>query len=1176
MSALPVRSGSPPGPDLAVDFGTAATKAVLRWSDGRTEALLFAGVPTLSSAVYATGKMLLVGAAATSRALTEPAGYQPNPKLRLAGQPGGPAGIAVPDLIIAVLHQVWQAALTASWDAPTTVTLTHPHDWPAAAAETLLAAARSAGMPQPRLVSDPVAAATYAVTRHGLPLPPGASLVICDHGAGGWTASVVRRENTGYTVLSQRTLAAAGGLALDERILTELGSGATGIDPAELERLVRPVTDTDRLAALIVRDRVRTARESLADPAGDPEVTIPALGVRVTLGRDRLEAIIRPVLEEAVATTRSAVRAAGLSEAALAPLLLVGGCAQLPLVARLLAGRFGIEPVRPADGVLAQAIGAGAVPPVAARWATPAAEPAQRSNPWAPPAPEGWDGTGPWDRPGVWDRGTPPSPGTPSPAPVAPAPPAPPAAVSPASAGPEDRPTHPLAAAPPTPRSPAPPPSAPLPSAPLPSAPPPSAPPPSAPLPSAPPPSAPPSTVDSTAPQETAELPQFAGDPSASRQRGRASWTTGAAQETPELPQFAGNPPAGGQRGRGPWTTGPAGGPGPDPFGQPGTGEHRQLPADQFGGRHVPPAPAWPEIGGPGPRRRGRGRIVVSAGCVLVLAVAATALVLLHPWSATGPTPVPTPVGLPSPGARSTATVSWSTGDNSGPVVVAGARQGGALTVLDVTAIGHLDPTLVSNPDERAVAQLVYRSLTAVRTNPDGSGTVIGDLATHPGLDVRHDCTVWRYTLRDGVRYADGTPVRAQDVTYSVARSFNPAATGSDILQRWLGGNSYRNSYDGVHAPGVSTPDDHTIEFTFPAPHCDMPYAASLPTTAPVPVGADATGYDRRPPATGPYQVTSFDSGGLALGRNPAWNAATDPLRLAGPDTVAVRFGVTQETAAARLGADAGDDRSAVSFTANARGDAAMIAATAARDSAGPGNAPLYLLFNLARLTDLTVRQAIAQAVGKAAVIAARGVPSAVSTPLSSITDPAHAGYAPYPDPYPRDVPKAKTLLGGRQLTVTLAISTNGSRVRQAEAIRQALAEIGVTVTVSQVSDPAGLRSTLSRPDANWDLALLSTGPAWPTSYRQLLNLVDGRDGRVSLVNDAAVNARLDELDKLPINEQNAQAVQLDRKILTELCPLLPLYVDEAHYLHGSLVNQVPISASSNLPDLNTAYLSGP
>jgi peptide/nickel transport system substrate-binding protein len=275
-----------------------------------------------------------------------------------------------------------------------------------------------------------------------------------------------------------------------------------------------------------------------------------------------------------------------------------------------------------------------------------------------------------------------------------------------------------------------------------------------------------------------------------------------------------------------------------------------------------------------------------------------------------------------------------------------------------------------------------------------------------------------------------------------------------------------------------------------------------------------------------------------------------------------------------RLAADSGDDQSAVSWTPNNRGDAGQAAATSSRDSTGVGSAPLYLAINMSTVADLAVRQAIAHAVDKQAVINTRGSTTWVSTALSSITDPAHLGYQSYPDPYPHDADKARTLLAGKQLSLTLVIINNASREKQAGAIAQALGAVGITVTITKIGDPAGLRAALVKPETKWDLALIATGPSWPTAYRQLETMVDGRGGQSSTVNDAGVNARLDELDRLPVDQQNAQAALLDQKIMTELAPLVPIFFDQAHFIHGSRVNGVPVSTAYGLPDLATAYIT--
>ena len=50
-------------------------------------------------------------------------------------------------------------------------------------------------------------------------------------------------------------------------------------------------------------------------------------------------------------------------------------------------------------------------------------------------------------------------------------------------------------------------------------------------------------------------------------------------------------------------------------------------------------------------------------------------------------------------------------------------------------------------------------------------------------------------------------------------------------------------------------PDDKTLQMQFQEPHCDLPFAASLPETAPVPAAKDTgVDYDKHPVVVRPVQ----------------------------------------------------------------------------------------------------------------------------------------------------------------------------------------------------------------------------------------------------------------------------------------------------------------------------------
>ena len=249
-------------------------------------------------------------------------------------------------------------------------------------------------------------------------------------------------------------------------------------------------------------------------------------------------------------------------------------------------------------------------------------------------------------------------------------------------------------------------------------------------------------------------------------------------------------------------------------------------------------------------------------------------------------------------GDASTATARQSRiiQDAVGPAEApAGAKPGGTITVLMLNDFEHLDPAQNYVNTQQVAALLFQRTLTAFHEKADGSFDLVGDLATSPGSTPDSGRT-WTFTLRDSLMYEDGTPITSRDIAYGIARSFSPQLpNGAHYIQQWLANDGdynakYKGPYDGGGAmpPNVETPDDRTIVFRFAMPRPDMPFAASMPNTAPVPQAKDTRAeYDNRPFASGPYRIATYQRGQrLVLVKNPYWKAASDPVRTQNPDTI--------------------------------------------------------------------------------------------------------------------------------------------------------------------------------------------------------------------------------------------------------------------------------------------------
>jgi peptide/nickel transport system substrate-binding protein len=524
---------------------------------------------------------------------------------------------------------------------------------------------------------------------------------------------------------------------------------------------------------------------------------------------------------------------------------------------------------------------------------------------------------------------------------------------------------------------------------------------------------------------------------------------------------------------------------------------------------------------------------------------------------------------------------------------VPGARQGGTLTLLSPFDFQNIDPAQMGLDTETILSELIYRTLTATRENGKGGLDVIGDLATSPGESSDGGRT-WKYTLRDGIRFADGQPITSHDIAYGIARSFAPElALGSRILDQWLAGSAdYNKTYKGPYSgagdipPGVSVPDDRTIVFHFDKPRPEFPFLAASSTTAPVPKDKDTRDkYANAPVASGPYRIDSYvHNQKLVLVRNPNWDRATDPLRHQYVDGVTFTLGVTALQISQRLIADQGTDQTATTFWSTAPevlpqvvGDPAVMR----RLTQGPTGTVQYLYINTARVTDLKVRQALNYAVDRDSFIKAQGGPLA-SAPATTILPPLTPGYQNY-NAYPGgptgDPAKARSLLGGRTVPLTMALGTSPVSQRRGLALKSALERAGFQITLQPLAG-ASYYAQVSKRGNPYDLILGGNEWVWADGSMLLRDQFDGRQIRdqgsdnFSFLNDPAINTRMDELTA---QTDRAKAVagwgQLDRQLMEKDAPVVPLAYIRCDTLSGSRVGGIFVNLRAGLPSLRDVYV---
>jgi Hsp70 protein len=331
---------------LGIDFGTSHTTAVLRWPDGRVRPLLFDGSPLLPSAVYAEADgTLLVGRDAVHAARLDPARFEPSPKRRIDRDSVtlGDAEVPVTTMIAAVLSRVKDEAVRVSGTRVDDLTLTHPAGWSGARLAKLTDASRLAGLPDPAMVAEPVAAAGYFVSVLGRAIPSGSALIVYDFGGGTFDASAVTPAHDGYRVLAMAGLDNLGGVDLDAALLEFVTTVHRGQDPQAWHRLEQPETAADRRHRRHLIEDIRAAKEMLSR-APSAAVPVPLLELEARVSREEFDALARPLLERTVATTLEVIHSANLPPERIAAVLLVGGSSRIPLVPELLREASGVTP----------------------------------------------------------------------------------------------------------------------------------------------------------------------------------------------------------------------------------------------------------------------------------------------------------------------------------------------------------------------------------------------------------------------------------------------------------------------------------------------------------------------------------------------------------------------------------------------------------------------------------------------------------------------------------------------------------------------------------------------------------------------------------------------------------------------------------------------------------------
>ena len=312
-----------------------------------------------------------------------------------------------------------------------------------------------------------------------------------------------------------------------------------------------------------------------------------------------------------------------------------------------------------------------------------------------------------------------------------------------------------------------------------------------------------------------------------------------------------------------------------------------------------------------------------------------------------------------------------------------GAGQRGGTLRVDIHGESiprvEFDPATSYTPWGWQVLNTAYDGLTAYRRVGGTAGaTLVPNLAE--SLPTSSDGgRTYAFTLRQGVRFSTGQPVRPSDVKRGIERSLQAGPAAFGVLS-------------GI-ASIAADDADRTVVFRLKRPDPDFLYRLALPFASAVPPGTPP------PPAivaaTGPYRIARYGSSRrMRLERNRffrPWSALARPDGY--PDVIDVRLGVkaSETIQAVRAGrrdlAIMGYDLDQLARLR--RRDPGLM-----RDTVQPTTTWLFLNTRVAPFDNVDARRALSLAVDRRAVIAAAGDEDSLRA-TCHIIPPSLPGYRP-------------------------------------------------------------------------------------------------------------------------------------------------------------------------------------
>ncbi len=487
------------------------------------------------------------------------------------------------------------------------------------------------------------------------------------------------------------------------------------------------------------------------------------------------------------------------------------------------------------------------------------------------------------------------------------------------------------------------------------------------------------------------------------------------------------------------------------------------------------------------------------------------------------------------------------------PGSTAGVREGGIFRVSfqsGPASFDHVDPALAYSRESWALLDTVCGRLMRYDDKPPPAGyRIVPDLAAAPPT-VSADGRTYRFTLRRGLRFSDGKPVRASAFAQAIHRTLAPGVDSPAYLytQAIEGAADVKagkaKSASGVVASGNTLTVRFTREVRDFVAWTTMPFFCAVPPALqPDPEGV------RSFPGAGPYFVQDYRPGTRVVIRRNRHYGGTRANHVDG-----YYVDLTADSADEILDRiEAGKADWGYALTQEhlnpARSLLAKYGSNKERFFLKPGLSMALFVLNSSRplfKDNPELRQAVNLAVDRFGFIGPQG----------QLTDqylpPRVAGYQDRQIyPLEADVPRAKALaaghLRGRKLALYMPDCPHAGSCGQ--LVDRQLTAIGLDVELRTLAGHASASAYLGRlgnSNEPWDAALIIWTPDFVDPFGYINRLLGARDGGgtdLAGFDEGAYQERMRDAARLQ-GAARAQAYRdLDLELSRDAAPIVPLYV---------------------------------